>query len=109
MQIVEMITATMASFFISVLTAAEMLSAVIVPSSTPKVSTSALLRAWRSSTVRDRVLMMTSLVPATFWVWVLASLVTLSTTGTTWLEICSKDRSSLKVTFVEVPPLKSNP
>ena len=99
----------MASLFISALMAPEMLSAMILDSSTPKFSTRAASRAWRSSTLKVLVLMMTSVVPATFWVWVSALFVTPSTTGTTSLEIRSKDISSLKVTLVDVPPLKSRP
>ncbi len=104
---VAITTATTASFFISLLTAAEMLSAVISASSTPKFSISALFKACRSSTVRVLVLMITSFVPATFCVWIPASLVMDSTTGTTLLEISSRLISSLKVTLVEVPPMKS--
>ena len=51
--------------------------------------------------------MITSFVPATFCVCVSALFVMDSTTGTTSLEILSRDMSSLKVTLVEVPPWKS--
>ena len=96
-----------ASDCISLLIVELMVSAVIFSASTEKFSTIASLNCSLSSTVSVLVLKITSLVPATFCVCTFPSPVIASINGTILLSISSIVLSSLKVTFVEVPPTNS--